>query len=571
MKSIIEKKKFIKTILILTFINIICLSTILVNINNIAIHSENDHILFNSKLISSSNGQALPYASISRNSSTVYRLFESIQFDINTSDFTNANYSIMQLQYENNEFKNFTMEHTTGANFSYTYTPEYDAPKGFCNVSFFIFNELNIQLNSHTTFVNFTIDSNYITYIENFEYNRNDTVYGELIVSNFKTYTFNWNVEIVDNTNESLEVILFSLGNNIDFFSFEINDSFTVYDEYYYVKIDMTDSSPANKRAATYIPFMVLNTLPEIIISSINFSKQEIKRAEDCTISLNVTDYDLETFPENITVNMLLVDSKGQSLPSIILTNNNDWSFSTTFSINIDKPIGMYQVTFEANDQYNGVGSYSTTLTVKNNYPEIHGFTINGLSLNRSISINYGEDIIFKFNVSDVEDTIAYITVGLLNEDNNWFNLSKQYQSNMELIIRTEDLLSGIWTVYLAVTDIDGDTTYITSNYGLGPKEIRIIPDLLSPVLPWITLFIGLSFGILLGIGLLYNRYKSKLTEFKVQSDKKEKPLEKPSKLKKPKKKIKEKIEVESKKEVEIIEEEQAEKHPQRKIKRKLG
>jgi len=547
MKFINKKGNFGRTVIFIALFVIICFSSLIIFFN-IDAHSvnEDDQILFDSNLKSSSNGQALPYDSIYKNSSYAYRLFDSIQFEINTSIFSNANYSIMQLHFYNNQFENYTMEYNTGANFSYIYTPEYNAPLGFCNVSFFIFNETHAQLNSHTTFVNFTIDTNYVTSTLT-EYSRNATVYGELMIDT----TFTWNITIVDDTNESLQQNLFNIGNNIGYFSFQINDSFTVYDQYYYVKVNMTDTSPPNKKAAAYIPFMVLNSVPEIIISSINFSKQEIKRAEDCIISLNVSDYDLETFPENITVKMLLIDSTGQSLPEISLTNNNDWSFSTNFSIDINKPIGVYQATFEAEDQYEGIGSYSTSIIIKNNFPQIHSFTINGLSLSQRISINYGEDIIFNFNVSDVEDTIAYISVGLLNENNNWYNITIPYQPNMELIVRTEDLMSGIWIVYLSVTDTDGATTYITDSYGLGPKEIRIIPDLLTPVLTWLVLFIGLLSGILIGIGILYGRYKSKITEFKPSIKKKGKIIEKFPEDKKRKKDRKEKVE--NKKEIRLI------------------
>lgn len=568
MKLINKKGKFGRTVIFIVFFVIICFSSLIIFVS-IHAHSvnEDNQILFDSNLKSSSNGQALPYDSVYQNSSYAYRLFDSIQFEINTSIFSNANYSIMQLQFYNNQLKNYTMEYDTGANFSYIYTPEYNAPLGFCNVSFFIFNETHAQLNSHTTFVNFTIDTNYVTSTLT-QYSRNATVYGELMVDT----TFTWNITIVDDTNESLQQNLFNIGNNIGYFSFEINDSFTVYDQYYYVKVNMTDTSPPNKKAAAYIPFMVLNTLPEIIISSINFSKQEIKRAEDCIISLNISDYDLETFPENITVKMLLTDSTGQSLPEISLINNNDWSFSTNFSIDVNKPIGIYQVTFEAEDQYEGIGSYSTSIIIKNNFPKIHNFTINGLSLSQRISINYGEDIIFNFNVSDVEDTIAYISVGLLNENNNWYNITIPYQPNMELIVRTEDLMSGIWIVYLSVTDTDGATTYITDSYGLGPKEIRIIPDLLTPVLTWLVLFIGLLSGILIGIGMLYGRYKSKITEFKPSIKKKGRIIEKFPEDKKLKKGRKEKVELELLEEEEITDkEEEAKKPPQRKIKRKLG
>ena len=167
------------------------------------------------------------------------------------------------------------------------------------------------------------------------------------------------------------------------------------------------------------------------------------------------------------------------------------------------------------------------------------------------------------FNVSDVENSISYITVHLLDEENNWYNISKPYKDNMEFFIRTEELLTGVWYVYISVTDIDRGTTYLTSNFGFGPQEIRIIPDLLTPILPWLGLIVGIIIGLLVGIGISYNVFKSKFEKSskKPQIEKKVKSTPK----KEPKKKEITPPEIEIEEDIE-----KPKPQPQRKIKRKL-
>jgi hypothetical protein len=90
----------------------------------------------------------------------------------------------------------------------------------------------------------------------------------------------------------------------------------------------------------------------------------------------------------------------------------------------------------------------------------------------------------------------------------------------MELIIRTEELISGVWYVYLSVIDADGAITRLTSDINIGPKEIRIIPDLISTNLPWIALFSGLGIGLIFGFGFGYSRYKSSSTKISKEKQK---------------------------------------------------
>ena len=329
----------------------------------------------------------------------------------------------------------------------------------------------------------------------------------------------------------------------------------------------MSDTSN-NIKAAAYFPFKALNSLPEIDVSTIIFSPNTIKRAEDCTLTLNVTDVDIYTLPENISVSMTIQSPTGELESPIELTNNNNWTFTTTFSIGINNPIGKYQIIIEAEDQYNDTDSHTASLYVENNAPEIHSYSVNGLSMNQSVSVNYGEDLIFTFNVSDVENTIAYITVSLLDPENNWYNISRVYTPDMNILVRTEESITGVWYVYISVTDIDGATTYLYSDYGLAPQEIRVIPDLLTPILPWIGFAIGVAIGVLVGIGLLYKKFKSKYIESKDTAPKKptskkisKKPKTKPSK--------KEVVKEEDAK-VEPQETKEIPKEPQRKIKRKL-
>lgn len=561
------------------FLIIFIFSTIFLNTLAISININNDFVLNNeresalidfqdiSALKSSDNGNpSLDYSSVYQNATTVYRLFESIQFDINASKFANPNYTVMQIHYSNNEVEDFNMDYVSGTNFTYIYTPRYYDPLGFQNVSFSIYNISDSLLSSTVPITNFTITTNYLLLLNSTEYSRGETLYAELIVNDEpQPYDFDWNVTIVDSDNETLQNNLFDVGNNLMQFSFELDDRFNYTNDLYYVKINITDAS-RNTNAPAYFPFKVLNSLPEIVVPSISFSKDPIKRAEDCTLNLNVTDDDTYTLPENLTVSMTIQTSIGELEVPIELTNNNNWTFTTTFSIDITKPVGIYQVHIGVEDQYGGKDNATVVIFVENNPPEIQGYFVNGLTMNQSVSVNYGEDLVFTFDVSDVEGTVDYITVSLLDEQNNWYNISRIYIPGMKITIRTEELITGVWYAYVSVTDVDGATTYLNSDYGLAPQEINIIPDLLTPVLPWIAFSIGLLIGVLAGVGILYKKFKTKFIEIKeVPSKKPKKPSKAPKSAPSKKKVVKEEAE-----KVEAEETDEVTKEPQRKIKRKL-
>ena len=515
-------KRKIDRILIISFVIVSIISICLIPNADQKINSQNfdasDKVSF---LNVSDNGSYLNYSAITRNVTTAYRLFNPVLFTVNTSGFSGANSTFMKIEFNDITPREYEMERESGTDvFTHVYIAEYDTPLGFHNISFGIFNVSKVQLNDQTTKTNITIKSNYLGFVSYPEYERNQKVYGELIVNDFGTYNFEWNVAVVDNDNESLQSTLFDLGMDIDHFTFNITDSFEISDINYYVKINMSDTSGSNKLAATYIPFKVLATVPTIVEASINISLNPLKRNEECVINLNVTDIDPLTVPENISVTLKIQAPDGQNLSPLTFTNNEDWTFSRTFSISINRPIGIYQVTIEAKDQYDALTTYTTTINVKNNVPKIHDYWINGLTIEQQISVNYGDDLIFTFNVSDVENTIAYITVSLLDENDNWYNITNRYSSNMELIIRTEELISGVWYVYLSVIDADGAKTDLTSDINIGPKEIRIVPDLISANLPWIALFSGLVIGIIFGFGFGYSRYKSASTKMSKEKQK---------------------------------------------------
>ncbi|MFX1354350.1 MAG: hypothetical protein ACFFGP_10340, partial [Promethearchaeota archaeon] len=557
-------KLIVSMFVLLIFISIVFNLTIY-HQKSLISHSRisNDESLINLRP-AQNNHKAVNYSAISRNVSAIYRLFESVELTVNISGFTNVDYTIMQIDFSNNTVRNYNMTFIGNDEYQYVYSPKSYAPLGFQNVSFLIYNTSDQVINAHTTYTNFTIYTNYLASLYSFEYSRGDIVYAEFIVNDYDVYNFNWNVTVVDSISETNQNNLINLGNNIQQASFLLDDRLPQPDKIYYIKLNMTDNSPFIRKAA-YVPFKVLNSVPQIVISSINFSKTEFKRTEECQISLNVSDLDPNAKAGRTNVSLILITPTGQRESPIILTNNKDWTFDETFSIAANKPIGTYQAILEAKDQYTGKGKYNTTLNIINNPPKIHNFWINGRSIEESIAINYGQDISFTFNISDVEDTIAYITVGLLDENNNWYNTSKMYTNNLVITLSSVNLITGVWYVYISVTDADGDTTYLTSDYGLGPKEIRIIPDTLSPILPWITLSIGVIFGVLLGIAFSYKRIKSKSLETPSITPKKKDIPPKRKKVKKTEELIKEE-EIEKAE----IEEEQERKPPQRKIKRKL-
>lgn len=522
----------------------------------------------NMDLIESADGGVeIPESYITLNVSEVYRLFEAINITLYAPDFTfpDITIALVEISFTNNSVRTYNMTDGVGVyEYVYYYRPEYNAPLGVQNVSFLLYNSTWNLLNAHTTFKSFTIKTNYMLTFNSSEYFVQDILCAELTVNDFKTHEFDWNITIVDSVNGATQVNLFDLENNLIQFSFIIeNETFDQVDKTYYVKVNISDIGTGVLYPA-YFPFDVLNSLPQIISSSINFSLEEIPRTESCKISLNVTD--IENIAAELIVNMELEDPNGDKI-QVSIDHEEGNSFSKSFSIPANRPIGKYRVNITARDLDNGVGSYSTFLTVENNPPEIHSYKINGYSMDQSISVLYGDDLIFTFNVSDVEG-IAYITIALINKNDDWYNITRAYiGEEMRIRIRTSELVKGTWYVYIYVTDTDWETTSLIDDYDLAPQQIRIITDVFSGILPWVTFFVGLIFGILAGIGGSYKLVKSRLLEAQTVTPKKKEPSKSVKKIEK--KTIKPKREEIVEEEKEPLEEEKQE-TPFRKIKRKL-
>jgi hypothetical protein len=516
-----------------------------------------------------SNGNPLSYSAIDQTATTIYRLFESVNFSIDTFGYGVVDYALIQIEFSNGSIINYDMEYTSLNEYSYEFQPKYNAPLGFQNVSFLIYNITDTLLNAHTTFTNFTIITNYMAITNSSEYYIGDELYAELIVSDFGSYQFGWNLTIVNSTIEAEQ-------NNITNFEYKAvqftyyidNETFhSVVDHTFYIKLNMTDLL-SGKKVAAYFPFEVLNSNPIIDISSIIFSPTSVKRAEDCEISLNITD--LEDIPKHLDVNMDIEDPLGNLVTTVSIDYNSENNFSKVFSIPAGRPIGKYKLIITAEDRLGGIDSFTTTLTVTNNLPEIHSYEINGRSSDQGLLISYGNDLIFTFNVSDVEG-VAYIKVALLDENNDWYNLTKDYKGiDTEIRIRTEELITGVWYAYIYVIDYDGAITSLIDDYDMAPQAITIIPDALSTYLPWIIFIVGVILGILVSIGLASRHYKLKIGDTKASSPKKKDvPSKKIRRRKEEKEEEPEQIQEDEKIE-ETVAKKEEESIPKRKIKRKL-
>ncbi|MFW9894650.1 MAG: hypothetical protein ACFFD7_02485 [Candidatus Thorarchaeota archaeon] len=530
--------------------------------NNISSRNDNGALPYNLEM---SNDPPLAYWAIIRNTTTVHRLFESINISINTFGF-DVDYAVIEIKFTNRTTNNYNMISGGINEYYFEYKPLYNDPLGLQNVSFYLYNSTDTLQNSHTTYTNFTTISNYMLTTNSSGYYIGEELYAELIVNNFGSFQFGWNLTIVDSIIESSQKNIFNLENNAVQFTYRIsNETFNNYvGQKFYIKLNMTNKTSGFK-AAAYFPFDVLNSNPIIDELSIVFSPSQILRTEQCEISLNVSD--VEDASKDLDINMNIKDPEGTFVATLTLNYNIDNNFSKQFTIAAEKPIGKYQITIIAEDQDGGESSYETSLIVKNNPPEIHSYEINGLSMSEAISVLYGVLLTFTFNVSDVEG-VAYIKVALIDENNEWYNITRVYDDeNTEITIRTIDLITGVWYVYIYVTDSDGTTINLINDYNLAPQSIRIIPDVISDFIPWISFIIGTILGILVGIGLVYRHYKSRFIETQAVS-----PKEKISEKKREKKESP-KFQKESE---EILEERKLEKEPEeetipkRKIKRKL-
>lgn len=544
----------------------------LVVISSNQLHVQKNNYYEDDKSIVPKLSLALEYSDIERNDTYVYRLFESVNFTVKTSKFSDVDHVRIEISFKNGPIESYDMIPIgSGNNYSYVYKPGYSAPLGLHNVSFLIYNITGTLLNDHTTYTNFTIDTNCgANFDPKPEYYIGDTLLADLFLSNFsssnKDYDFeDWDITIVDRVDEATQNNLLDLDSNVNQVTLLIdNETFRDVNEIYYLKINMTELNRGTIRAA-YFSFNIINSNP-VITSNIDLSPNELLRTNSCIISINATD--IETAPENLTVMMNIYDSEGNLARVNLIEFINENLFSDTFTIPWNRPIGKYRVNITVTDEHGGVSSKATPLTVKNNAPEIHSYTINGQSMEQSISVQYGRNLVFSFNVSDVE-RVAYVKVALLDENNVWYNITRVYQGeNTEIVIRTIELITGNWYVYIYVIDSDGAVTSLTKDYNMAPQGIRIIPDLLSIYIPWIAFFAGLGLGALVGVGSIYRYFKSKALAA-LPKKKEISPKKIPTKKKVKAKLIKEELEKKEIEEVKPVKEEKEE-FPKRKIKRKL-
>ncbi|MHA1912925.1 MAG: hypothetical protein ACW986_06880 [Promethearchaeota archaeon] len=515
------------------------------------------------------DGPPLSYIAITRNATTIYRLFESVNFTIDTFGFSDIDYVLMQIQFSDDLTNHFPMVLSSPNKYSFEYKPPYDAPLGFQNVSFLLFNITDTLLNAHTTYSNFTIVTNYMGVTNNSEYYIGDDLYAEFTVNNFGSYQFDWNLTLVDSPIAVNQRNITNFGYNSVQLTYEITNEtfFGNLDQFFYIKLNMTDRI-TGKTTAAYVPFKILNSDPTIFASSLVITPSEVFRDEEFEISVNVTD--IEDLSEDLLVSLSVKDPEGKHVTTFSLDHNFDTNFSAQYSVGRNRPQGEYTLEISALDQNGGTSTFTTTLTVNNNLPEIHSYEINGISMNQRVSVLYGKNLVFSFNVSDVE-RVAYVKVALLDENNEWYNITREYiGEETRILIRTIDLITGVWYVYIYAIDFDGAATSLTDDYDKAPQGLTIIPDVLSIYVPWIVFIIGIILGVLAGVGLLYRRFKSKSVENKGQATK-----QKEVTSKKPTRKKKEKTvlpsEGEEKKTIdEIPPEDDKESAPRRKIKRKL-
>ena len=505
------------------------------------------------------------------NVSEVFRLFETVNITVDVSNYSPANFTEIQIPYLNNSVYNYNMTSMGNDIFSFNYTAGENTSFNVQRLNFLVYRNDGFLLNLVDEYINIIVLPNCEIAFNNNTVYQEELLSATLTPSSVSNETFewnSWNVSIVDDTYNKLFDID---GNNINSFMFTINDSFNQLNSFYYAKVNLYKDDVL--KGVEYYKFQVLNHAPEIDESSISFDSNSIFRTESCVISLNASDIEDDAGFLNVSIMVKSLD--GQTIiyqnPGDGITNNGDGSFTGTIPTFYNQEIGVYTVEIKAEDSLGEFSSISyATFTVKNNPPVIDSYNINGYSTSQSISILYGQNLVFSFNVSDVEG-IAYIRVALIDENNQWYNITQPYEVGVEITVRSTQLITGVWYIYVFVIDDDGSITGLGSDYNMAPQAITIIPDVLSALLPWLALIIGLVVGIVAGVGAGYYRVKSKYIEAQAVSTKKKSPAQKKQTPKKKPQPQPETIDEKAEDKPKVYDKKEPEKKPpQRKIKRKL-
>ena len=526
-----------------------------------------------------SNGKDLNYTSIYRNTTQpIHKVFDSIKITVNTYGFADIKNTTMIIWFSQDFPVKYNMT-KVGSTTNYTkiYTPLYSDPIGFMRVTFEIYNTTaDDPINSGNTATNFTIQANCLASMEVIEFYvlpspDEQILKADLVLDN--SSNFDWIIFVVDNNSASFENVLFVYGNNKVTISFYINNSFAPENKQYYIKVNLTEKTGSHRWDVQYFGFIVKVPLKILDEPTIEFNPTSVYRTKLCTITLNVTATLFYLNPSYVNVTLTLKDTNSYTIISNQnFTNNNDESFIITFSVSSNRPAGLYSYTIKTIYKKNLIEEYNNTVLIKNNPPEIDGYEINDYGTKEHISVRYGETLKFQFDVSDIEDRISYITVLLINEEGDEYEISREYEADLIIEVRTEDLITGTWIVYVSVTDLDGDTTELDDDFNDAPKEIEIIPDTFGTILPWISLVIGIIVGIVSGIGMSYYLVKKQKLKFEPE-EVKEVPKEKSLKTKKEKivkSETEKELEKEEIKKAEPKKEEPRKIRPPRKIKRKL-
>jgi hypothetical protein len=521
----------------------------------------------------------LSHSDVKKSRDEVYRLFESINISVNVSDFSDEGVDRVDIKftYQDNTEETFFVNNYSNYIYNFSFTPFYNTPIGFTDVGFLIKDGVNL-IKEESSVTNFTIKSNYVLDRNKEQIYRDQTLYGELIVTNITDTYFDWNVTVAYSTSTTVDRTNFKLGYNISQFSFKINNSFQAGDppesQYpdYWIKLQILNKTDHSINKSAFYKFTILteNTNPVINATSINFNPEPLYRTKECNLTFDVTD--AETATSNLDVSILIEGPELERLDfntnDLNLTGSN--TFSVNFTISADQSVGTYEVEITATDGAGASDTETAYLKVINNPPKINSFKINGKDINESITLNYGETLRFTFNVSDKEG-IDYVTVALFNEEAGWFNITQQYITNMNMTIRTVDLAQGTWNVYVFVTDIDGETSGLSEDYNIAPKQIKIVRRTVEGVVPWVMLIMGLVLGGLISIGFASTWMKARWKRKETKEFKKEEPKSTRKSKKKTKKKTVKKAEEKVSEEAgEEKEEKKEKKQTQRKIKRKL-
>ena len=476
-----------------------------VNLTRIEVWQRDPSNNFNIKNLRLS-ADPISYDDVLLNTTEIRRYMDTINITLKNIDkFEDPSnlYAFINVSFTNGTMVNYSMTIPSDAKHSYwCFIPPINATPGLQNVTFQVFNSSWDLLNDQTTKTNFTILNNLpycSAYLDTTKIYRNEFLSVNLTPSDIEDplWKLNWTIAILDDGDNEVK----SIGLNLLDFVQEINDIFTDVDSYYRIKINITDSD--NNHSVHYFPFEVINTPPEIIIDTIFFTPEDrtVKRSTDqVKITLNVTDIDDED-PINIDVTLNIEDTNGVE-EELDFTNNEDGTFDLEFDIEPSKPLGWYDLTIIAKDNNGGIDERSEYLIVQNNPPEIFGYWINNMSTENDISIRYGFDLVFTFNVSDIEDIegLAFVRVCLLNSENKWYNVSKRYHENESITIRTVDLIEGRWFVYIFIIDSDGTEVGLDIELDDAPQEIEIIPDV-SPIITLIFIIVAVCIGF--GFGYL--------------------------------------------------------------------